>query len=138
MIQNIGYERFDGGIISDHRGMYMDLDVKLLQTNTDVYMRKMCSNQSTRVKKYRRKLIQYMQTKKIVKQVQKLTKINIQNWKPKYTKALQALDKDITHAMLKAERRCMLAHVVACWYGGVGCPLYSMIVGTKQSVAVCR
>ena len=110
MIQNIGYESFDSGIISDHRGMYVDLNLKVLQTNQDMYSRRMKSNQSTRVKKYRKKLHKKLMMQRIPQQIRKLGKIQKKEWTSKHTNKLLCLDRVITKAMLDAERKCLLAH----------------------------
>ena len=103
MILNIGYESFDSGILLDHRGMYMDVDLQALQTNPEVYSQRMRSNQSTRVKKYRKNLIKKLNMKRIMQQIKKLTKISRREWKRTHTNKLRRLDKIIMKAMLDAE-----------------------------------
>lgn len=89
----------------------MDIDPQVFQSNPDVYNRKMKSNQSTRVKRYRKNLLKKLGVTKIPRQIHKLQKINTEEWTHAHTKKLERLDAVITQAMLDAERKCLPAHL---------------------------
>lgn len=111
LVRNVGYESFDGGIISDHRGMFLDLDMQALQKNKQSILRRMKSNQGKRVKHYRRRLAKELQRRNIERRIGKLLTLKESEWKNTHTRKLYQLDKEITKAMLRAEHRCIPAHV---------------------------
>lgn len=102
-IQNIEYEQFNQGIRSDHRGIYMDLKMEAFTSRKDTYTIGLKSNHGTKVRKYRRKLTKFLETKEILSRIRKLEKVL--TWKPKHMKQLIKIDQEITKGMLKAQFR---------------------------------
>ena len=56
-------------------------------------------------------LLKAINRKQIFRRLSKLQTIKTNAWKNKHIKELETLDKDITHAMLSSEKKCMPAHV---------------------------
>lgn len=107
-VHQVGYEAYNAGIISDHRGMFLDIYMQDSQRTTGHLQNKLNSKQGTRVKKYRHTFMKEIKNKRIVQRIK--TMLTIQDWQRKDSLTLQQIDKDITRSMLKAERQSIPDH----------------------------
>ena len=107
-IRKIGYEAYNAGIISDHRGMFLDIALVDEQKTLQRQHQKLISKQGNRTKKYRKLLMENIKKKRIVPRLKQL--VNTKCWEHKNHQTLQQLDKDITKLMIEAEHQSVPTH----------------------------
>lgn len=107
-IQHFEYKPFDNGIQSDHRGLYIDIQMKISQTRQGTYTQCLKANHGTKVQKYRKKLMKIVRDKNILHRLSRLEKVKY--WRKKHTQKLIQIDEEITRGMLKAERAIKPQH----------------------------
>ena len=110
-----GIEAFDDGVKSDHRGLFVDIDMKgLLGCNKSNVgkstKRHINSKDPELVKNYRKHLLKYWEEHKVEERIRKI-KNHLKNphlnmTETRLKKKLEKLDRDMTRSMLQAERKC--------------------------------
>ena len=111
-ITKVGYEEIAAGIPSDHRGMYLDLSRQAIRNTTKAQNQKLRADHSRKVLKYRKKLVKFIDHKKLIKRLQTLEHQSDNNqWNQQDTKHLQTVDKEFTQGMLNSEKTSRPCHL---------------------------
>ena len=111
-IQKTGILPFDQGPIhSDHRGQFLDLNSNLLfhmdiPTLNRTPWRNLRTTDTAARHRYCVKLSQNLNTKRVFERAQHLLDIPSHRFRKHHHLILDALDQDITQAMLQAEKQC--------------------------------
>jgi hypothetical protein len=104
-----GMEAFYDGIPTDHRGIFIDLKLgeylKGCPTAIEGSVARLLrSNHPKQLSKYKCKLWDRLTNQNIFNRVQKLLSIPKGSWTPAHTKEQEAIDRELTEAMLQAEK----------------------------------
>ena len=110
-IVRMGYEGINSGIQSDHRGLFLDLDRKIITNTAPVYKRKLDSRRSNRTKAYRERFYTSLINKNNLNRIQILVEQSEnKEWNKKSERHIQQADRDITASMISAKTKRTPAH----------------------------
>ena len=104
-----GYNAYDSGIFSKHRGLFIDLDFQLLMGTVDsitpARARILRSEDQPSVDRYLDAFKRYADDHRLWQRVQELTTLAPCLTPPQCKDNFDAIDRDVTRAMLHAERK---------------------------------
>ena len=103
-----GALEFNNGIVSDHRGLFIDFELKILfagqmKGNFNVTTRGLTSKNDKKVQKYMDKLEEYWKDHKISGRVQRLNMEATMMVKPEIHHRYDVINRDIMRGMLAME-----------------------------------
>ena len=110
-VTKCGIERLNAGIISDHKGMYLDINFKdlmkgELKESSATEGRKIISTRPTVIQKYKDKLQEHLKANQVWDRLAELIDNQTNNsWNEDETKTLIQIDETITKGMLAAEAK---------------------------------
>jgi hypothetical protein len=113
-----GIHAYGATMRSDHRGMHVDLNISALLHGKIAKMatpstRGVRSNSIRKVERYKAEVTRYFEDHKIENRLEKLKEKTKDEWTANDNAELEAVDRDITRAMLAAEKKCRVKDPIA-------------------------
>ena len=106
----VGFEAFGDSVDSDHRGAFVDINLVTVLRGAAVDLapmkyRKLKSKDPKMVKKYRGKVLDYFDQHNVDTRIEELNNLpTTTDQDPNFTAFIEKLDRDVTRAMLSAEK----------------------------------